>query len=60
MLKYCVEINRLENVADGSGRLSRTVAKSTGVVTLMAEIYEHMETVTDRCEVSPTFLKASN
>ncbi len=54
MLKYCVEINRLENVADRIYRaaLAELFAKSTDVVYIMKwrEIYEHMETVTDRCE----------
>lgn len=54
MLKHCVEINRLENVADRIYRsaLAELFSKSTDVVYIMKwrEIYEHMETATDRCE----------
>ncbi|MDD5190182.1 MAG: DUF47 family protein [Dehalococcoidales bacterium] len=54
MLKYCVEINRLENVADRIYRsaLADLFANSTDVVYIIKwrEIYEHMETATDRCE----------
>jgi predicted phosphate transport protein (TIGR00153 family) len=54
MLKHCVEINRLENVADRIYRsaLAELFAKSSDVVYIMKwrEIYEHMETTTDRCE----------
>jgi predicted phosphate transport protein (TIGR00153 family) len=54
MLKYCVEINRLENVADRIYRsaLAELFADSADVVYIMKwrEIYEHMETTTDRCE----------
>lgn len=54
MLKHCVEINRLENVADRIYRsaLAELFANSTDVVYIMKwrEIYEHMETTTDRCE----------
>lgn len=54
MLKHCVEINRLENVADRIYRsaLAELFAKSTDVVYIIKwrEIYEHMETATDRCE----------
>jgi predicted phosphate transport protein (TIGR00153 family) len=54
MLKHCVEINRLENVADRIYRtaLAELFANSTDVVYIMKwrEIYEHMETATDRCE----------
>lgn len=54
MLKHCVEINRLENVADRIYRsaLAELFANSTDVVYIMKwrEIYEHMETSTDRCE----------
>ncbi len=54
MLKYCVEINRLENVADRIYRsaLAELFANSTDVVYIIKwrEIYEHMETATDRCE----------
>ncbi len=54
MLKACVEINRLENVADRIYRaaLAELFANSTDVFYVMKwrEIYEHMEIVTDRCE----------
>lgn len=54
MLKHCVEINRLENVADRIYRsaLAELFANSSDVIYVMKwrEIYEHMETVTDRCE----------
>lgn len=54
MLKHCVEINRLENVADRIYRaaLAELFSKSTDVVYIMKwrEIYEHLETATDRCE----------
>ncbi|HEX9896165.1 MAG TPA: DUF47 family protein [Dehalococcoidales bacterium] len=54
MLKHCVEINRLENVADRIYRaaLAELFANSTDAVYIMKwrEIYEHMETSTDRCE----------
>ncbi|MDD5287919.1 MAG: DUF47 domain-containing protein [Dehalococcoidales bacterium] len=54
MLKYCVEVNRMENVADRIYRsaLAELFANSTDVRLLIKwrEIYEHMETVTDRCE----------
>lgn len=54
MLKHCVEINRLENVADRIYRsaLAELFANSDDVVYVLKwrEIYEHMETSTDRCE----------
>jgi predicted phosphate transport protein (TIGR00153 family) len=54
MLKHCVEINRMENVGDRIYRaaLAELFANSTDVVYIIKwrEIYEHMETVTDRCE----------
>jgi uncharacterized protein len=54
MLKHCVEVNRLENVADRIYRaaLAELFANTTDVSLLIKwrEIYEHMETVTDRCE----------
>jgi len=54
MLKHCVEINRLENVADRIYRsaLAELFANSIDGVYIMKwrEIYEHMETSTDRCE----------
>ena len=54
MLPRCVEINRLENVADEVFRSAQ--AELFDSTTDMAqvikwrEIYEHMETATDRCE----------
>ena len=55
MLKRCVEINRLENVGD---RIYRSALaemftgqqKDVTDIIKWREIYEHMETVTDRCE----------
>jgi predicted phosphate transport protein (TIGR00153 family) len=54
MLERCVEINRLENAAD---RIYRAAigelfdnAKDMVEVIKWREIYEHMETATDRCE----------
>lgn len=53
-LKYCVEINRLENAAD---RIYRSAlgelfegTRDLAEVIKWREIYEHMETATDRCE----------
>ena len=54
MLKHCVEVNRMENVADRIYRaaLAELFADTTDVRLFIKwrEIYEHMETVTDRCE----------
>jgi hypothetical protein len=54
ILKHCVEVNRMENVADRIYRaaLVELFADTTDVRLLIKwrEIYEHMETVTDRCE----------
>ena len=54
MLKHCVEINRMENVADRIYRaaLVELFANNSDVRLIIKwrEIYEHMETVTDRCE----------
>jgi predicted phosphate transport protein (TIGR00153 family) len=54
MLERCVEINRLENAAD---RIYRAAigelfdnAKDMAEIIKWREIYEHMETATDRCE----------
>ena len=50
----CVEINRLENVADGVYRSAIAElfedTKDMALVIKWREIYEHMETATDRCE----------
>jgi predicted phosphate transport protein (TIGR00153 family) len=54
ILKRCVEINRLENIADKIYReaLAELFQDSSDVVFIMKwrEIYDHMETATDRCE----------
>ena len=54
ILEQCVEINRLENMADRVFRAA--MAELFGNTTDLAqvikwrEIYEHMESATDRCE----------
>ena len=54
VLKQCVEINRLENVADRVFRsaMAELFADSTDMAHIIKwrEIYEHMESATDRCE----------
>ena len=54
MLPRCVEINRLENVADEVYRSAIAElfddTKDIALVIKWREIYEHMETATDRCE----------
>ena len=54
VLKRCVEINRLENVADRVFRsaMAELFADSTDIAHIIKwrEIYEHMESATDRCE----------
>ncbi|MDO8687750.1 MAG: DUF47 domain-containing protein [Dehalococcoidales bacterium] len=54
IIEHCVEINRLENAAD---RIFRSAvgelfddAKDIAHVIKWREIYEHMESATDRCE----------
>ena len=51
---YCVEINRLENMADRVYRsaIAELFDDSTDVAQIIKwrEIYEHMESATDRCE----------
>jgi hypothetical protein len=54
ILEHCVEINRLENVAD---RIFRAAigelfddTRDIPRIIKWREIYEHMETATDRCE----------
>ncbi len=54
VLRYCVELNRLENIAD---RVYREAlgelfdgTRDLGQVIKWREIYEHMESATDRCE----------
>ncbi|MDD5338058.1 MAG: DUF47 domain-containing protein [Dehalococcoidales bacterium] len=54
MLERCVEINRLENAADriyraAIGELFDSKADMAEIIK-WREIYEHMETATDRCE----------
>jgi hypothetical protein len=54
ILEHCVEINRLENEADRVLRsaLGEMFGNSMDVVEILKwrEIYEHMESATDRCE----------
>jgi len=54
VLKRCVEINRLENVADRIYRsaMAELFADSTDIAHIIKwrEIYAHMESATDRCE----------
>ncbi len=54
ILKQCVEINRLENMADRVYRsaIGELFDNSADIVQIIKwrEIYEHMETATDRCE----------
>ncbi len=54
VLKRCVEINRLENVADRVFRsaMAELFDDSTDIAHIIKwrEIYEHMESATDRCE----------
>ncbi len=54
LLKRCVEINRLENVGDSVYRstMAELFEDSTDIAGLIKwrEIYNHMESVIDRCE----------
>ena len=54
VLKHCIEINRLENMADTVFRsaMAELFEDSTDVAHIIKwrEIYEHMESATDRCE----------
>ena len=54
VLPYCVEINRLENMADRVFRsaMAELFDNTTDIAQVIKwrEIYEHMETATDRCE----------
>jgi predicted phosphate transport protein (TIGR00153 family) len=54
ILVHCVEINRLENMADRVYRLAiaELFEDSTDIAKIIKwrEIYEHMESATDRCE----------
>ena len=52
--EYCVEINRLENMADRVFRsaMAELFDDTTDIAQIIKwrEIYEHMESATDRCE----------
>lgn len=54
ILEHCVEINRLENIADRIYRsaLGELFEHTTNITDIIKwrEIYEHMESATDRCE----------
>jgi len=54
ILGYCVEINRLENMADRVFRsaMAELFDNTTDITQIIKwrEIYEHMESATDRCE----------
>ena len=54
ILERCVEINRLENVADTVYRsaMGELFTNTTDITEIIKwrEIYEHMEAATDRCE----------
>ncbi len=54
MLERCVEINRLENVADDIYRSATAElfddTEDIAKIIKWREIYEHMESATDRCE----------
>jgi len=54
ILKRCVELNRVENMADRVYRsaLAELFSDSTDITHIIKwrEIYEHMESATDRCE----------
>ena len=54
VLEHCVELNRLENMADKVSRAALGElfddSKDTTYIIKWREIYEHMESATDRCE----------
>jgi predicted phosphate transport protein (TIGR00153 family) len=54
LLRRCIEINRLENIGDGVYRMAMAelFEGSTDIAGLIKwrEIYDHMESVIDRCE----------
>jgi len=54
ILQHCIEINRLENVADGILRsaLARLFREEKDLIAVIKwkEIYETLESATDRCE----------
>ncbi len=62
ILSRCVEVNRLENEADRVMRraLGELFENSTNIVEIIKwrEIYEHMESATDRCEDVANVLEA--
>ena len=54
VLEHCVELNRLENMADkvyrsALGELFEDTRDATHIIK-WREVYEHMESATDRCE----------
>ena len=67
ILNHCIEINRLENVADDVTHVAVAgLFKSYSVLDIikLKEIYEHMETATDKCEdvadiIKDVFIKNS-
>jgi len=54
VLDHCVELNRLENMADTAYRSALGElfddSRDMGYIIKWREIYEHMESATDRCE----------
>jgi uncharacterized protein Yka (UPF0111/DUF47 family) len=54
VIEHCVEINRLENKADAVYRAALGElfddSKDTKYIIKWREIYDHMESATDRCE----------
>jgi predicted phosphate transport protein (TIGR00153 family) len=55
VMEHCVELNRLENRADkvyraALGELFNDSKEDTASIIKWREIYEHMESATDRCE----------
>ncbi len=54
VLDHCIEINRLENMADAVYRkaMAELFEDTTDIAAVIKwrEIYEHMESATDRCE----------
>ncbi len=54
VLEHCVEINRLENMADGIYRAAMAElfedSSDFAAIIKWRQIYDHMESATDRCE----------
>ena len=54
VLEHCIEINRLENMADSVYRkaMAQLFEDSSDIAAVIKwrEVYEHMESATDRCE----------